>query len=750
MIRSRLAAPGRCRGVLLFLVVASSAAACGTSATSASTTPPSVIGSTPWPSLADAPFELADNGDLDELRARYNAMTVDDAERPTVRGKLAEEYARRIDAAVRVHYQRHVAHERLLDLIGLWSPEELAAGAENPAALATQLAPYARLARAVRDVFARSGGDRETATALFVLVIAEPGEAATYTAEIDEIFVYADALAVARHGPGAERARPIEILEDLVDSAAIPAAVDRLIALYIARQAAFDAHFRKSGPSARMFSAHGDGVFKSAWHIVRVLARARRIDEALAALAPLSGIGADRRLIGHLEGAVDRKAKPANWLELIDAYEREIKRGEPEERQHVKLRAVLTLARLGSERFPDDPQLAITAGKAARRLGEIPLAIAFYRQALQRDPQQQEGSSELADLFRMRVSALAFQERPLAAQKQLAELEAFYKMIDERWTDESYAPGMAEAYTTMARGMVSLGQLADATTYLEKSLDKHPTTGAYEQLGTIAFKQDRLGDAIEYFDRGVDIKPSTPLDLYNQAKIQRLAGDARMAAGRTENAVESYAQALQSWIKLDEQIELPTEFRAEMLVELGKAQWELDDHELAMTSFDRAVDIDRDGADTHSSVVAFLIVRGEYDAALDTYHRALGSYEINDYSKVYLSLWMLAEARRMGQAADPLVLEFLGGRDGRLWYDQLAQYATGRKKLAALDAIATTRGRRAELLYYSAVLDEAKKSAEVRAHLKGVLATDMVMFYEYEMAKHWLSQGFARPARASR
>ena len=734
----------------LILVPGLLVAGCGAADRPARTTaPPPVIGSTPWPPLADAPLELADDNDLEELRARYNAMAVEDAGRVAIRRQLAVEYALRIDVAVGMRHRRHIAYERLLDLIGLWSPREFAEGAENPAALAGELAPYAPSIHKVRDLFARSGGDQETAAALLVLSLAAPGQRSVHAAELDEIFAYSDALAVAEHGPGAERARPIEILEDIVDSAAIPDAVDRLIALYIARQAAFDAQFRKSGPSARLFNAHGDGVFKTAWHIVRVLAISDRIDEALAALAPLSGIGADRRLIGHLEQAVERDVKVESWVALIDAYQREIKREEPEERQQVKLRAVLALGRIGSERLPDNPALPIAAGQAARRLGQIPLAIRFYREALRRDPDSKEGSSELGDLFRMRVSALAYQERPLAAQKQLAELEAFYQKIAGRWPDESFAPGMAEAYTTMARGMVSLGQLADANRYLEKSLDKFPTTGAYEQLGTIAFKRDELGAAIKHFDRGVDIEPGSPLDLYNQAKILRQAGDARLAAGRQEEAVESYAQALSSWMKLDEQIELPTEFHAEMLVELGKAQWELGDRERAVESFDRAVDIDQDGADTHSTVVAFLIVRGEYGAALDTYHRALGSQEINDYSKVYLSLWVLAESRRMGRVPDPLVLEFLRGRDGRLWYDQLAQYATGRKQLAELDAIATTRGRRAELLYYSAVLDESKSPEDIRALLKGVLATDMVMFYEYEMAKYWLSEGFAR-ARATR
>ncbi|MEM9492473.1 MAG: hypothetical protein AAGC55_25220, partial [Myxococcota bacterium] len=63
---------------------------------------------------------------------------------------------------------------------------------------------------------------------------------------------------------------------------------------------------------------------------------------------------------------------------------------------------------------------------------------------------------------------------------------------------------------------------------------------------------------------------------------------------------------------------------------------------------------------------------------------------------------------------------------------------------------ATTRGRRAELLYYSAVLGGDYKRAEIRDLLRGVVATDMVLFYEYDMAKYWLDKGFAPGKRAAR
>jgi hypothetical protein len=140
--------------------------------------------------------------------------------------------------------------------------------------------------------------------------------------------------------------------------------------------------------------------------------------------------------------------------------------------------------------------------------------------------------------------------------------------------------------------------------------------------------------------------------------------------------------------------------------------------------------------------VAFLIVRNQYERALDAYHRALGSPEIGAYFKVYISLWVLAEARRQGLPPDPLARDFLASRDGTLWYDDLARYATGRMTLEALRARATTRSRRAELLYYQAVLGTDRRHPDQsRRLLQGVVATEMVLFFEYDMARHWLRQG---------
>ncbi|MCG8424217.1 MAG: tetratricopeptide repeat protein [Proteobacteria bacterium] len=736
-----------CRAAIASAVLA---VACGPANPSAARQAKS-LSPTALPPVGDAPYELADDGDLAEYRALYNALAEADPRRLTMRRELASEYARRIERALTDPERRYLAHRALLELLGLWSAVELARAGDHTEPLASQLRPYIGAAKNLRESFARSGGDRETTAALFFLALADPANQAIYLAEVDDIFAHADALSVAQYGAGAEHSRPIHILEEIVAAAPIGAAVDRLVAVYVTRQAAFDALFRRGGASPHLIRAHGDGVFRTSWHVVRVLASAHRLDEAVAAIQHLSGLGVSPHLRRRVERALAADATAGDWLALATVYADEVERKEAKKDRQDKLEASLAICRQGALRLAQNADLLVAAGKAARQLEQIPLAIELFEQALERDAQKRDAAEELAQLYHLRVGALAFRDRPLAAKKQLDRLEAFHAEAAERWPGAPLESDLAEAYAAMGRGMTGLGRLDEAERYLKKSFARRATVAALEQLGQIAFKQDRFKTAIGHFERALALPVKTPLDMYNQAKIARLAGDAYHALGKADRAAQKWNHAMSTWLKLDGTVELPAAFKGEMLVELGKMRWTLGDFDEAMTTFETAVDVDSDGADTHASVVSFLIVRGEYSRALDAYHRALGSHEIADYTKVYMSLWVLAEAQRTGQRSDPLAHDYLASRDGRLWYHELARFATGQTDLDELRKRATTRGRRAEFLYYSAVLDsDNKKPATIRKLLRGVLATDMVLFYEYEMAKYWLAEGFSPRRRAVR
>ena len=696
--------------------------------------------------IADAPYELANERDLEDRRDHYESFDGNDPERATHRQQLAAEYGRRMKDALASEAEGRDAHEELLQLMSLWSGPELA---RNDADLRATLAPYLPAVRDMRKRYSRAGRDIEATSALYFLTLADPSKRDRYLAEIDEIFVYTNALARTQFGEGAEGSRPITILETIVEHVSVPDAVDRLVELYIHRQKVITEGFDKPDRRLDLIRAHGAGVLQTAWHIVRVLGRAQRLSEATRHMTRFKGIGTDDEMAEALERVAQGTASPVDWVRVLQNF---VESGskEDEEDKASRLRAALALCRQALAAQPERAGFAACAAEAARSLDMLHVAVRHYEQALALDPTDRDNADTLADLYRVRVSTLAFYERPLAAQKRLVELEAFHEMAARTWPEKPLESDLAQAYASMGSGLVSLGELAEGTRFLEKSLSLRTTAAALEQLGTVAFKRDRFSDAVERYGRALEVKPAGPLGEYNRARILRLTGDALAKNGDPDQAADRWKQSIMAWIALDARLDLPPNYKGELLVESGKAQWALGDAETAFAAFEAAVDADTDGADTHSAVISFLIVRGHYTRALDAYHRALGSHEISDYSKVYMSLWVLVEARRNGIAPDPLVLEYLGGRDGRLWHDQLARLATGRAEVTALEQKATTRGRRAELLYYSGVLDDSLDADAMRAVLQTVVETDMVSFYEYEMAKYWLAEGFAsRPAESS-
>ena len=144
-----------------------------------------------------------------------------------------------------------------------------------------------------------------------------------------------------------------------------------------------------------------------------------------------------------------------------------------------------------------------------------------------------------------------------------------------------------------------------------------------------------------------------------------------------------------------------------------------------------------------SSAAAFLLQVGAYPDALDIVHRALGQTEVTDYYKVYMCLWVTAEAKRRNEPRDRQANDYLASRQGHLWYELLAQAATGRIDLAKLRSAAVTGPRQAELAFYSVTLGldpAAATPAGARKLLQQVVDAHLVMDAEYDLARQYLAQ----------
>lgn len=690
--------------------------------------------------LSDAPYELADDDDLAEIRARYDAMSIGEDGRAKLRTELADEYARRIDRAF-IKGTREDAYDEFLALMSLWAPADMA----DSESLSTELSPYKPHAVQILDAFSRSGGDYEATAALAFLAAMYPHSNEQYIAELDEIIAFADELSISEWGEGAVRARPIRLLENAAEHFPIALVVDRLMVLYVDRQNAISTSFDKDGADFTLIRAHGDGVLRTTWNITRILARAGRLDEATATLRGVKGIGDDIDLRDRMAEAYAPNAIAANWAAFARLFL-------DDTNEQIDALAASAVCAEGLRRFPNSAQLHLVAAAAANRRQNITLAIRHYEAGLAAEPDNLTATNELAELYRIRLGVLAFAERPLAAQERLAELEEFHAAAEKRFPDETLESDLADAYASMGRGLVSMGELEQARAYLERSLELRPTYDALDFLGQVAYRLDDFEDAARYFDAALTLPHDTLGERFARAKLLRQSAEAYGAMGDDEKKMRHHHLAMREWASLSQDGPFADRFQAEMHIEFGRSQWAIGNRDDALESFDTAIDIDKDGAQSHIAVVAFLIIRDQYERALDVYHRGLGSHGIGDYYKVFMSLWVLAESRRQGLPEDPLVTKYLTSREGRLWYDDLARFATGRIGVDDLKSRATTRPRRAELMYYAAVLGDASSDAtRVRTLMARVVDTGMVLFFEYEMAKHWLANGFSnmRDAAAS-
>jgi tetratricopeptide (TPR) repeat protein len=676
----------------------------------------------------DAPWELEDETDWAEVRDQLFGLPAGDRRRVDLRAQLSAAQAVRIGRWLDAN-RPTLAHEAMVELARLW--------VDDPAALGVELAAQRATIQRARDVFARAGADQEVVLALVLLAEIEPDRADLHWAELDEVLGFADELATAQHGELAVRARPIQLLEPVAMALPLPKVTDRFVELVAARQLAVTDALGAAGATFDLVRAHGD-VLAAARSIASALARAGRAAEIARWLEPMDGIGADATLAAAAARVAAARSSAKDWVKLARAMRSRDDRDDPAGARAVAL--------AGLALHPDDATLAAAAARAAIALDRVHEPIRLFEELRRAGVVDAELDEELSDLYRDRLDALASNDRPVEARARLAELERFFDEVARAHPGRDWDARLARALATVGRGLVNQGELDDAIALLERSVELDPAFEAFEMLSTIAAKRDRWKDARRWAERGASLDGDEPIDSYLRAKLLKLAGDAAAGGGDLDGAREHWIAALSIWADLGDGAQLPPALAGERLVAGGQLLWSLGEKEEALRLLEASVDVDADGAETHIQVVAYFLQQDEYTRALDAFHRAVIADRISDYHKVYMSLWLLAAARRRGVDADPLVVEYLDGRDGVLWHDDLARLATGRIGLAELERRSTSRGRKAELAYYTAVLglgigegQPQWSEAEVRALLEDVVRTEMVLFFEYNMARQLLA-----------
>jgi tetratricopeptide (TPR) repeat protein len=679
--------------------------------------------------LRDPAVDLDDDDDLERVRAAYDALLPTDPLRSSRRRELLSAYQRRIAGALAKNL-RDEAFSAYQSALGMWAPEELHA---ETADLSLVLAD----SRAIYDSFAGTGGDLEAITALAVLISAEPSKAASYEKTYREIVSYLDDLSIADAGEGAQRARPIEILESVTAHFPSRWAGNELIQLYLSRQAAVYAAIQQGGSDLGVLRAHKEGVVRPVWNLIRVFARLHRLGDALPVVDPLAQqVGDEPELRSRLRIALSPGVAAQAWLALAVVY---LPEGE---RQAADLDVAESICAAGAAALPQSSEPRKCAGEIAALARKVPTALRWMESAWAIDPQDRETASALVRLYGMELGELAFAERLGAARQKLVLLEDFHAKARERWPKKSIDPPLAAAYLTMGRALYNMGLIEDAIGFLKKALTIKPTAEAFEQLGTIHAKHGEYPQAIKSYMAATALPRESDLEqTFDRARLLRLAGESHLLSGDKDHAHKLFRQAMDDWASLLA-ADLPSRIRSESFTEKARLLYAMGRTADSLVAFDAAVDTDPEQPSVYSDVIAFLIARGHYAEALDAYHRALGRQEVSEYFKVYTSLWIIDAARIRGLRADPLAVEFLGAQKGTRWFHELARFTVGEITYEELLGKADTRGKRAEAYFYAAMHRYAtgdRKGAETL--LQYVLSTDMLGFFEYDMALYFLKHG---------
>jgi tetratricopeptide (TPR) repeat protein len=678
------------------------------------------------PTFPDAPIQLRDDSDRDQAIDQLWVMPLG-AARDGIRSKIARAIALRISDALSED-KPLVAETLLFQLTSLWQLD--------PQAVATGLADQLEIVRQLRATFAKSGAIEPAIATLVLLSELEPARKTDHLTELDEVLHFADELEAAENGPEAQRAQPIKLLQPTVLALPLPWLVDRYVALLVDRQRVISTLITAQGASIQLVRAHHD-ILATSQRIAIALSRAGRPHEIYRQLADIKGLGQNRELTIRAEIVADHGTASA-FADLAEAIRTDKDNPDPG--------ASLMVCIAGLQRYPTDATLLAGAAGDAADLGRVDQPIELYEAAIAASGGTVESALalRLGKLYAERIARLAFGGRPGAAQKEWRDLDSYTrKASGSKATQQVWSVVAAGAETALGKGLLSQGRMRDAERALVASLDRAPSFDAYETLATIHYKTDRFDSASRYASAGIKLLGESRADAARHAKLARIAADVARTAGRSREASTLYVDAMRSWAGLGPDDDLTPDVRAERKLEAGHILWFLGESAKAVNLVFDAIDADPGSAANYAGAVAFLLEVNSFADAIDIVHRSLSQSEVSDFYKTYMCLWIAAEARRRGDARDRQVNEFLANRQGDLWYEQLAQAATGRLDYAALRQHATTAPRQAELAFYSVMLGfdpEAKTPAATRKKLEQVVDAHLVMDAEYDLARQYLAR----------
>jgi arylsulfatase A-like enzyme/Flp pilus assembly protein TadD len=285
--------------------------------------------------------------------------------------------------------------------------------------------------------------------------------------------------------------------------------------------------------------------------------------------------------------------------------------------QEDRLDAAIALMRKVTAEDANIVDAHLTLGNWLLKARDPEGAIASYREALARKPDDEISLGNLAQLYRARGRT----------EDELAALEVFRTALRVN-------PKNPQSWYQLATLYLDAGRLDDASGAFDDALAANPKLGAaLNGLGAIAYERGDLARAEEMVRRGIALEPGVRTARYNLGRIREARGDAAGAEALYREELATYADNGRAWFNL---------------AQLRRAQGDRDGYLATLrTAIEKAPDF---GA-SYWYLAREELLGGRLDAAKDLAQRGLAAQPVSDVAA--LGHYVLADVyNREGRAQD--------------------------------------------------------------------------------------------------
>jgi tetratricopeptide (TPR) repeat protein len=674
------------------------------------------------------PAEL-DAQSFTRIERAYRRLDPSDPQRKAIRERLVQYVLREAEGAQKAE-EYDAAVEELGMIASLYRPEELAEG------LLPELLPLANYLRAEGE---RRGDEGRVLSALWIQgKLRKDGQEARQQYQL--LRRWSDEARRDLGGVGEHLKGLLEVLAEHARLTPAPEVLDTLATLYVERR---NQLLRAVGPEAESppessmlsreeFRDVSVALARAPLDIAGVYLLHENFAEALARLQKLEGVtGLEPRIRTIVEIVADKKSEaPTALLALSRVYN---------EMRGFQVARALCL--YGVRNFPKDAHFPQCLGRLAALDDDYAESAAEYAQAVRLAPDERELYDEALEVLANLMRGDMFDGNPEETRTLAGEARLILSERIKRWPEIAPPVKLEELELAVALAEMSAGNVEEARTHLQASLDKRETTRALVQMAQLHARTGHPAEARGLLTRALEKTSLRDLEEARlRAQILEQLGDVERTSGHPKEAAKHYADALSIWdTSLKSGVEeMERAFgeirRGILLVRLERPTEALDAFELAM----QAVPYDRE---TYAQILSFMVVGApSLEVATSILQRAQRQLTLDPEWRTYFALWVNVIASRTRAPAPPEITRLLGRlARSETWWGRLAQFGVGSIDHAQLSGFAKSRGEHVEADFYEGARRLAKGELDqARSLFKRVVDSKMVSFFEFQIAQELL------------